>query len=353
MKIKKIKFYKMIIIIMCIGLLTACTHNTTQTEINDGMKGLEVHFMDVGQADSILLVNSNQTMLIDAGDTDAENIIIPYIKKLGIEKLDIVIFTHPHKDHIGSGSSVIESFEIGKVYMPGKITTTKTFENLLDSIELKGLDIIVPSVGDKIEFGDCDVTVLGPVKEYSDINDNSIVLKVAYNKTRFLFTGDMEEASEKDILATLANINVDVLKVAHHGSDTSSSYVFLREATPKYAIISCGVDNDYNHPHEKILSRLEDVGTEIFRTDKMGTIIAKSDGNKIAFNQEGIKSSNNNEIDEKDEFGLTTTYIGNINSKKLHLEICKSLPKEDNRVYFNDRSVAIKSGYEPCGQCNP
>ncbi len=335
---------------MCIAvLLTACTQNANVSIEDDG---LEVHFMDVGQADSVLLINSNKAMLIDAGDADAEDIIIPYIKNLGIDKLDVVIFTHPHKDHIGSGSKVIESFDIGKIYMPSKTTTTKTFEKLLDSIELKDVDLIIPNVGDKIEFGNCDVTVLGPVKEYNEINDNSIVVKVNYNDTKFLFTGDMEENSEKDIIDTFVNLDVDVLKVAHHGSETSSSYVFLREVSPKYAVISCGIDNDYKHPHEKILSRLNDVGAEIFRTDKMGTIVAKSNGKEITFNQTGIKSSNNSDNDKDTDQILDITYIGNLNSKKLHLDSCKSLPSEKNRVYFKSREKAIKDGYEPCSQCN-
>lgn len=335
---------------MCIALLTACTQNTTKIQ-TDGV--LEVHFMDVGQADSILLTNSNHAMLIDAGDTNAKDIIIPYIKKLGIEKLDVVVFTHPHKDHIGSGVSVIESFDIGKIYMSGKTTTTKTFEKLLDSIELKGADIIIPNAGDKIEFGNCDVTVLGPVKEYNEINDNSIVLKVNYGETKFLFTGDMEENSEKDIIETSVNLDVDVLKVAHHGSDTSSSYVFLREVNPEYAVISCGIDNDYKHPHEKILSRLEDTGAEVFRTDKMGTIVAKSDGKEITFNQSGLNSSPNTENSENINQTIQKTYIGNLNSKIFHLESCKSLPKEKNRVYFKTQNEAINGGYKPCGQCNP
>lgn len=349
MKIKNL--IKIILFISCIAvLLTACTQNTNVSIEDDG---LEVHFMDAGQADSVLLINSNKAMLIDAGDTDAENIIIPYIKNLGIEKLDVVIFTHPHKDHIGSGSKVIESFDIGKIYMSSKTTTTKTFEKLLDSIELKGVDLIIPNVGDKIEFGNCDVTVLGPVKEYNEINDNSIVVKVDYDDTEFLFTGDMEENSEKDIIDTFVNLDVDVLKVAHHGSETSSSYVFLKEVSPKYAVISCGIDNDYNHPHEKILNRLNDVGAEIFRTDNMGTIVAKSNGKEITFNQTGIKSSNNSDNDKDTNQILDITYIGNLNSKKLHLDNCKSLPSEKNRIYFKSREKAIKDGYEPCSQCNP
>ena len=350
MKIKKLNLSIILLIAICIALFTSCTQDTTKSIADDG---LEVHFMDVGQADSILLVSSDKAMLIDAGDTDAENVIIPYIKNLGIEKLDVVIFTHPHKDHIGSGASVIENFDIGNIYMSSKTTTTKTFEKLLDSIELKGADIIIPSVGEKIEFGNCDVTVLGPVKEYNEINDNSIVVKVEYNDIKFLFTGDMEENSEKDIIDSLVDLDVDVLKVAHHGSTTSSSYVFLREVNPKYAVISSGIDNDYNHPHEKILSRLNDVGAEILRTDKMGTIVAKVDGKELTFNQTGINSSNNDKTNENTNQSLTTTYIGNINSKILHLETCKSLPKEKNRVYFKDRDKAIIDGYEPCSQCNP
>ena len=352
LKIKTYKYLlsKIVLLVMLISLLTACMVNNQ--EINKDEK-LEVHFIDVGQADSILLINSKQSMLIDAGDSGADKVIIPYLKSLGINKLDTVVFTHPHKDHIGSGKEIIENVMVDKVYMSGKITTTKTFEQLLDSIEAKNIELIIPKVGEKIDFGSCDITVLGPVKEYEEINDNSLVLKVKYYNTSFLFTGDIEEASEKDIINTAANLDVDVLKVAHHGSETSSSYLFLKEVNPKFSVVTCGVNNDYNHPHKKILDRLNDVGSEIYRTDLMGTIVALSDGENITFNQVGIKATQEHKNNDETNSVLENSYIGNINSKKLHLDSCGSLPAEKNRVYFKNRKEAIKLGYEPCSQCNP
>lgn len=330
-------------------MVSGCAVNDDTSNIEGT---LEVHYINVGQADSIFLKNSNQTMLIDSGDSDGYEVIIPYLNKLGIKKIDTIVFTHPHKDHIGSGSKIVDSFDIGNVYMSSKVTNTKTFENLLDTIELKGIDIIIPEVGEKIDFGSCDVTILGPVKEYKEINDNSLVLKVKFGNSKFIFTGDMEEKSEKDIVETGLDLSSDVLKVAHHGSDSSSSYVFLKEVNPKYAVISCGIDNSYNHPNDIILSRLNDVGAEVFRTDKLGTIVAISDGENITFNQEGIKSSQDYQ-DSKAQDTFNSAYIGNINSKKIHLERCKSLPDEKNRVYFNAKEEAINKGFSPCSQCNP
>ena len=288
MSTKSIKSVKIILFFLCIALLALSLSRIVKDNTVFKSEGyLEVHFFDVGKADSILLINSGETMLIDAGDTNAKDIIIPYIKNMGIKKLDAVIFTHPHKDHIGSADSVIKSFEIGQIYMPGITHTTRAFEKLLDAIDEKSKDIIIPDVGDKIKFGNCDVTVLAPMKEYDNINDNSIVLMLKYQDTKFLFTGDIERASERDLVDAGADLKADVLKVAHHGSSSSSKKYFLDEVKPKYAVISCGqdMDNESKNPSKKVLDSLKSIGAEVFRTDEMGTIVIKSDGKKISFDK--------------------------------------------------------------------
>ncbi|QSX07114.1 MBL fold metallo-hydrolase [Sedimentibacter sp. zth1] len=308
--------------------------------------------MDVGQGDCILLTNSDQVMLIDAGDVGAGQVIIPYLKSRGIKKIDYLLLTHPHKDHIGSAVDVIDSFDIGTIYMSGKLATTKTFEKLLDKIDDKSIETIIPDVEDKISFGDCDTQIIGPVKEYDDLNNNSLVLKITYGNTRFLFTGDMEKESEMDIIETKISLKADVLKVAHHGSSGSSTGKFLNEVNPEISIISCGKDNDYGHPHAELLDKLTNIKSQVYRTDVSETVVVISDGNNIKINNDTVimQPDNNDKIIDKEN---NMVYIGNKNSKKFHLESCNSLPKESNRVYFKTREEAIEKGYEPCSRCNP
>lgn len=341
---------------MCIVLLLGC-------EVKDNTKHIDgeltVHYLNVGQADSILVTNNDKTMLIDTGDKDGKDVIIPYLENLNIEKIDILIFTHPHKDHIGSGVDVIENFEIGTVYMSSAVTTTKTFEKLIDKIEEKNLETIIPNIGDKISFGDCDITVLSPSKEYDDLNNNSIVIRLNYGNTSFLFMGDAEKEAEKDIIELGADINVDVLKVGHHGSITSTTKEFLNKVNPSYAVILCGEDNDYNHPNQETLDKLDSMNVKYYRTDINGTILIDSDGNNININcefQDNNTNSNADKIDtnlKENDTEENTTYIGNKNSKVLHFESCGSLPKEKNRIYFDNRDEAINQEYKPCSQCNP
>lgn len=360
-RIKKSRIYSLIILCVILLLLTSCISDSSGQLSEDSIvQDLYVHVIDVGQADSILLTSLDKAMLIDCGDTDDKETIINYLKELDIKKIDYLILTHPHKDHIGSAVDIIRSFDIGKIYMSSITTTTKTFENLLDTIDEKQIDTVLPLPGEKFNFGKCDVEVIGPVKEYSDINNNSLVLKVENGKNTFLFTGDMEKESEKDIMNSGYNDKVDVLKVAHHGSDGSSTLEFLNILKPSVSIISCGVGNDYGHPHKELLDRLKEIKTTILRTDKEGTVVIKSDGNSI-FIVDNIKNKDSEEItSEKEsldkEASASTNnkvYIGNKKTKKFHLESCNSLPAENNRVYFDTPEEAIKSGYEPCGRCKP
>ena len=242
---------------------------------------LKVHFLDVGQGDSIFIeLPTNETILIDASIKDASDKIINYLKEEKVSKIDYVFATHPHSDHIGGMSAVIKAFDIGQIYMPKAVTTTKTYENLLLTIKDKNLKIKTAKAGNTIiDTDDLKLVVLAPNQDsYESLNNYSIVLKLTYKEKSFLFTGDAETLSEKEITG---DVEADVLKVGHHGSRTSTSQAFLNKVNPSYAVISVGFNNDYKHPHQEVLDRLEKKNIKIYRTDQNGDIIFTTDGYNI------------------------------------------------------------------------
>ena len=242
---------------------------------------LKVHFLDVGQGDSIFIeLPTNETILIDASIKDASDKIIKYLKEENVSKIDYVFATHPHSDHIGGMSAVIKAIDIGQIYMPKAVTTTKTYENLLLTIKDKNLKIKTAKAGNTIiDTDDLKLVVLAPNQDsYESLNNYSIVLKLTYKEKSFLFTGDAETLSEKEITG---DVEADVLKVGHHGSRTSTSQAFLNKVNPSYAVISVGLNNDYKHPHQEVLDRLEKKNIKIYRTDQNGDIIFTTDGYNI------------------------------------------------------------------------
>lgn len=277
--------------------------NTVPDAISETAEGtgavpekLTVHYLDVGQADSILIQSpSGKTMLIDAGNNGDSEFIKSYINKLKIQKIDVLIGTHPHEDHIGGMEAVIKAFRIGKIYMPKAAASTRTYKNLLTAVKNKNLKI-TSAVPGKIEFDDdLDVDILAPnSKNYEDLNDYSVVVKVTYNNTSFLFAGDAEKVSEEEMINKGYDLKADVLKVGHHGSKSGTSEEFLRAVSPEYAVISVGDNNDYGLPDETVLERLEAANVKIFRTDTGGTIVAESDGSTVTFGKkpasDGISS---------------------------------------------------------------
>ena len=246
---------------------------------------LLIDFIDVGQADSILVRNQDKIMLIDAGTNEAGEMVVKYLQNLGITKIDYLVGTHPHEDHIGGLDNVINNFDIGQIYMPKIETTTKTFEDVLDAIENKNLTVTAPNKGDKIELGQAvGEFMTEPILDKDNLNVSSLVLRLEFGNTSYLFMGDAEEENEETIIWP----KTDVLKVGHHGSSTSSSKSFLEQVQPKYAIIMAGKDNSYGLPTQETIDKLHNIGSEIYRTDEDGTIQMTSDGNTIQ-----IKTINN------------------------------------------------------------
>lgn len=242
---------------------------------------LNVHFLDVGQADSIFIELPNkETMLIDAGNNADDKLVVSYIKNLNYDKIDYVVGTHPHEDHIGGLDTVINTFEIGNIYMPKIEHTTKTFKDVLLAVKNKSLKIKTARAGvNIINNDDLKINIIAPIYDYyEDLNNYSAVIKITYKDNSFLFMGDAEKLSEGEIVS---DVKVDVIKIGHHGSHTSTSKEFLKRVSPTYAVISVGKDNDYGHPHEETIDLLNKSNIKFFRTDVSGTITIKSDGHSI------------------------------------------------------------------------
>ena len=245
-----------------------------------------VKFFDVGQADSILVQSAGVNMLIDAGTNNMGNTVVQNLKDLGITKIDYLVGTHPHEDHIGGMDDVINNFEIGTIYMPKVQTNTKTFEDVLDAISNKGLTITTPEVGYVFEVGNtkCEVMCVGTgtTEENSNLNLSSIVIRMVYGEESFLFMGDAEEKNE----SSRQWPQTTVLKVGHHGSDTSSSESFLNQVKPEISVISVGINNTYGHPKKTTLDKLNALETSIYRTDQNGTITITCDGTNCVVSTE-------------------------------------------------------------------
>ena len=321
---------------------------------------LEVHSIDVGQADCVLIECNGEFILIDGGNVADSQLVVSYLQQHGVEELLAVVCTHPHEDHVGGLAGVLAVFRTYHVYAPTRTYSSKCFDDFAHYTDQQDLEITIPQPGDYLSFGGATLTILGPVESYADPNNTSIVVRIDYGTTSFLFTGDMETQAENDMLEHWGedyDWHADVLKVGHHGSETSTGYRFLREVMPTYGIISVGEGNSYGHPHEEPLSRLNQAGVTLYRTDKLGTILAYSDGKTITFSWETgnaapiVPSGTQPSVPGSSHSAPAITYIGNKNSKKLHLPTCSNLPAESNRVLFEDYDAAIAEGYLPCGNC--
>ncbi|MCI6465198.1 MULTISPECIES: ComEC/Rec2 family competence protein [Faecalicatena] len=352
---------------------TGCFTGSAEMEVRAAEKNkdsLEVHFLDVGQGDATLILSDGHAMLIDAGNNSKGTAVQSYLQNKGVKKLDYVIGTHPDADHIGGLDVVIYKFDCGKVFLPDFSKDTKTYDEVVDTLKEKNYKAIHPKAGERYQLGDASFTITAPNgSKYDSANDYSIAVRLEHGKNHFLFVGDAEEESEQEMLHSGQKLDADVYKVSHHGSRTGTSEEFLDAVSPKYAVISCGEDNSYGHPHAEVMNLLRREGVKVFRTDEQGTIVAVSDGKKITWNMspdESWKAGEPKGAHSDAEPAVTvkkkaqkdtknsTSYILNTNTKKIHLPSCKSVKRmSDKNKEKTSQSIEElkKEGYTPCQNC--
>ena len=287
----RLKQFIMPIIVLSLLVLTGCSKiETAPLKTSTGPKGiLQVHFLDVGQADSALIVSpSGESILIDGGNNDDGPEVVSYLKSHGVKELSAIVATHPHEDHIGGLDSVLQNIPTKSIYMPNATANTQTFEDFFTAVKSSGAKKIQAKAGVTLNYPDITGLFLAPINSsYEELNNYSAVLKVTYGKVAFLFEGDAENISEVEMLKNGQNLKATVLKVGHHGSQSSTTSEFLKAVSPHYAIISVGADNEYGHPTSTILDRLAKAGVEVYRTDQSGTIVLTTDGESVQIDKKG------------------------------------------------------------------
>jgi competence protein ComEC len=329
---------------------------TEDTGTGEGENAFAMHFIDVGQALSVLITCDGESMIYDGGNVADGSTVVAYLQKQGVTELKYVFNSHAHEDHVGGLAGVLAKFPAQHVYAPVTEASTTCFQNFVKYARQQGLEIEVPTVGTVWQLGSATVRLVGPVSTFSDTNNTSLVLRIDYGSTSFLLTGDMEQEAEKALVESGADLKVDVLQVGHHGSETSSSYFFLNAVLPAVGVISVGEGNSYGHPHESALSRLRDAEVDIYRTDLQGDVVIYSDGKNYTIATEHTASDTelNPTLTDKSESsgtGAAGAYIGNKKSKKFHLPTCPNLPAEQNQVLFSSYDAATAEGYTPCSNC--
>ena len=351
------------------------TRTPTQKTSNLSDDTLTVHFLDVGQGASTLVQLGNKTMLIDGGGPEKSSFVVAYLLETEITSVDVVVATHYDEDHINGLVGVLTKFDIGAVFDCPYPTDTRASKSFKRIIEEKSIDETVPTPGDSFSFGDAEVTFLAPqAYGHDDSNDDSIALMLEYNQIRFLITGDSSADAEQKLLEQ--DLKCDVLLAMHHGSNVSNSKSFLSATAPDFVVISCGQENTYEHPGDETLSRIQNTGAHLFRTDKQGTIICTTDGQSLSWSAKpcddftpGMRDSEPTETsmdksttattepdgtDETDE--TDQKYVLNLNTKKFHYPDCRSvdqMAEKNKEVVEISRDEIIDRGYVPCKNCDP
>ena len=307
----------------------------------------EIHFIDVGQGDAALVLCDGEAMLIDGGDSKASSLIYSYLKQHNVSHINHIIATHAHEDHIGGLAGALNFATVDAAYCSVTAYNNEAFSVFEKYLAEQNVNITIPAAGDTFMLGSASVEILAPVKTAIKHNDNSIVLRIVYGNTSFLFTGDAEKEEEHSILDAAYDIQSTVLKVGHHGSDTSTTSSFLQKVSPEYAVISAGMNG---YPTNDTLAMLSYSGAEVYRTDLQGTIICTSDGESVSFITEKKDTATQEEVAEYEG------YILNTKTKKFHYPSCKSVQqiKEENKLDCTwARETIVDAGYAPCKNCDP
>lgn len=315
-----------------------------------------VHYIDVGQADAALILCDGEAMLIDGGNVEDSDLMYAYLQEYGVDHLKYVVCTHAHEDHVGGLAGALHYATADMALCPVEEYPSKAFESFVNRLYEQGVGISVPNMGDILALGGATAEILGPINmDAEEPNNTSIVLRIDYGDTSFLFTGDAEREEEQDILAAGYDVKCDVLKVGHHGSSSSTTYPWLYAADPQYAVISVGKDNSYGHPSEGTLSRLRDADVTLFRTDINGTVVAGSDGETVTFAVERNPDADTYEgLRESDV--TVGQYVLNTNTLKFHRPTCssvKDINPANREDYTGPRQELLDMGYAPCNNCKP
>ena len=322
------------------------------------LSSFSIHFIDVGQGDAALIECNGEYMLIDGGEASESSKIYSVLKQRGVTNLKLLVASHGHSDHVGGLSGALNYTKAETILCSVKAYDSSTFQSFEKYANQSG-GIRIPKVGDVYSLGSAEVEILGVNSERNDHNDTSIVLKITCGETTFLFTGDINRPAEQVILESGKNLSATVLKVPHHGSEYATTYPFLREVMPQYAVISAGAGNPYGHPTEATLSRLRDAGATVYRTDLQGDIYCISDGKTVTFTVEknpGADVSSGTIVPSGSGGSDAMSYILNINTMKFHYPSCSSVDSmsaKNKREYEGTREELISSGYDPCGRCHP
>ena len=309
--------------------------------------GISVTMFDIGQGDSFLIRVNGKTIMVDTGEKSFYGFLQQQLDHLGVDKVDTLIISHMDTDHMGSAQLLIQDYDVSKVLMPKTPGNSNDYYKLMNYLDKSKIETVYVKTGDKYSFGKkCAIRILG-ADMGEDTNDSSIVMRLKYYKNTFLFTGDASAVVLNKIMDEGKNIKADVIKIPHHGSDSSSPILFLKNTESEFALISVGRENSYGHPTNNVIRRLEKFDSKVLRTDKDGTVTIFGDGKDLKYECEQI-------IDwgiEKKVKTISGNTIGNINSKVYHNPNCSSLPMEKNRIYFESPEDAEKAGYRKCGRC--
>lgn len=346
-----------ILTLTILSLTGSCALPLPTGTVDETSAGLIVHFLDVGQGDSILLESDDEFVLIDAGERDYGNEVLSYIEERGADELKYVIATHPHSDHSGGLRTVIDGIDVENFVTVDTECETYTWLKLLRRVDKNHINSIEAEPGDVYAFGGATLTVMAPLSvDPEDYNNCSVVTKAEYGGVSFLLTGDAERESEYEMLEAGEDLSADVLKCGHHGSSSSTSDKFLKAVNPSFAVVSCGEDNDYGHPHRETVRKLKALNCPLFRTDESGTIVAYTDGVRLGFRSEKKDlSSYTYTVGQPKNSPDALNYVGNKNSRVFHYSDCGSVQtmSDGNKVIFESREDAVKAGYTPCSVCKP